>query len=570
MIDAEDAKWHCRTVFPTPIFARFAAGLSLIALSACSALPAQPKPPADPALYPLLMAELAIARGNFPVAAQQYAKWGGQSKDAAQLARATGIVAQAQQPTLTLKLAQRWIALDGRSAQAMRAAANAELSLYRPKAAARHFKAFVDLSHGGPEGALATIDADLDATDNPYAARGIADRLAGYFPRSPAALRLKALRELRADDARSALASFQSASSLSASADLTWALLRAQVLTGEPAAALDQAQRLMATQQGSALRLDYALLLLAARRNDAARAQFALLEAQPQTRAQAQLLAARLDLEEGRLDEAARGFAQLITSGSFIPDSCYYLGLIAERRNDSAGALQLYSRVTGGDNMLPALLRAAGVLRNTGAAVEADELMDRLIEDAPNRAPQIIVARARLYDAGNESKRALKILEAGMVQYPDSVELRYARASTLEALGRVSEAVAQLESVWRLRREDPAAQNALGYTLADHSLQLARARRLIEQAHAAAPQSAAIGDSLGWVLFRQGHAPQALPYLNAALAAEDDAEIAAHLGEVLWSLGRKDEAERIWSQAAKSDPDDKLLRATAARLGAKS
>ena len=92
------------------------------------------------------------------------------------------------------------------------------------------------------------------------------------------------------------------------------------------------------------------------------------------------------------------------------------------------------------------------------------------------------------------------------------------------------------------------------------------ARRLIEQAYAAAPKNAAILDSLGWVLFRQGHGEQALPYLNEAYADEHDGDIAAHLGEVLWRLGRRSDAERIWSEASRADSDNPLLKSTQLRL----
>jgi predicted negative regulator of RcsB-dependent stress response len=104
--------------------------------------------------------------------------------------------------------------------------------------------------------------------------------------------------------------------------------------------------------------------------------------------------------------------------------------------------------------------------------------------------------------------------------------------------------------------------------LADNNRQLKVARKLIEQAYAAAPKSAAIMDSLGWVLFRQGHGDQALGYLNAAYADDRGSDIAAHLGEVLWRLGRRADAERIWSEASKTGADSHLLKATRLRLHA--
>ena len=126
----------------------------------------------------------------------------------------------------------------------------------------------------------------------------------------------------------------------------------------------------------------------------------------------------------------------------------------------------------------------------------------------------------------------------------------------------------ELKEVLKSRPDDPAAMNAYGYTLADHNRELAHARTLIERAYAAAPKNAAILDSLGWVLFRQGHGEQALPYLTAAYADDRGGDIAAHLGEVMWQLGRRADAERIWSEASETDSDNHLLNATRQRLHA--
>jgi Tfp pilus assembly protein PilF len=153
-----------------------------------------------------------------------------------------------------------------------------------------------------------------------------------------------------------------------------------------------------------------------------------------------------------------------------------------------------------------------------------------------------------------------------MQQYPDSVELRYAAASVYEEQGQVSAALHELSLVLKARPGDPAAMNALGFTLADHDQELARARKLIERAHDAAPRNAAILDSLGWVLYRQGRAEQALPYLNTAYSDDRGGDIAAHLGEVLWKLGQHDEAQRIWSEAGAIDPDNTLLKTTQQRF----
>jgi Tfp pilus assembly protein PilF len=160
------------------------------------------------------------------------------------------------------------------------------------------------------------------------------------------------------------------------------------------------------------------------------------------------------------------------------------------------------------------------------------------------------------------------VLDRGAAEYPDNVDIRYAIASTFDEQGKVKAALRELKEVLKARPDDPAALNAYGYTLADHNRELGRARALIERAHAAAPKNAAILDSLGWVLYRQGHGEQALPYLSAAFADDRGADIGAHLGEVLWQLGRRADAERIWTEASANDTDNRALNATRQRLHA--
>jgi Tfp pilus assembly protein PilF len=244
--------------------------------------------------------------------------------------------------------------------------------------------------------------------------------------------------------------------------------------------------------------------------------------------------------------------------------------LIAERGGDFERALRLYAQVQSGDNALAALLRACSILNTHGAAPAAEELLDHLIEDEPQRAPEIVAARARIYAEAGDSQQAIEVLDRAVQQYPDSVDIRYAIASEYEERGQVAAALAELERVLKSRPDDPAALNAYGYTLADHKRELKRARTLIERAYSMAPKNAAILDSLGWVLFRQGRSDQALPYLSAAYADDRGGDIAAHLGEVMWQLGRRGDADRIWTEAQKADAGNRLLNATRQRLHAAS
>jgi len=117
-----------------------------------------------------------------------------------------------------------------------------------------------------------------------------------------------------------------------------------------------------------------------------------------------------------------------------------------------------------------------------------------------------------------------------------------------------------------LKPDSAQAYNALGYSLADRNLRLEEAAQLIDKALSLTPDDPFILDSKGWLLFRQGKLAAALEALQKAFAQRPDAEIAAHIGEVLWVLGRPNEALAVWREAAKAHPTNEVLAATIKRF----
>ena len=553
-------------MFPTSIFARFAILLSLIAAGGCANIPSNS--PADPqaAVSAVIVAEIAASRNELVLAARQYGVIAAGSDDIAVLERATRLAADAQQPTLALRAARRWIRRDRASANAQLAAGLAALELHEVADSAGFFRAALSLNTGGVDAAFGEFETLFAESDNVYGARQVAELLTAPYAASAGALRFLGIAQANADNAQAAADTFRKYLALTPAQDAVWIRARALAATDKGAEALAVANAQVDAHGDESNRLEHASLLIMLHREGAAQAELESLLDSEESKPRALRLMGQLQLQLGNLDAAEICFTQLLKSGHFVEDTFYFLGRVHERRHQDDDALRSYARVTAGDNVLSAMLHAAALLRRSGAAVEADQLLDGLIADAPTRAPQIISARAQLYADAHENLRALQSLDAGIAEYPDSVDLRYKRAEILEQTQRFDAALAELSALERRRPNDPAAMNALGYTLADHSLQLRRARSLIERAFAQAPQNAAIRDSLGWVLFRQGLGEQALPHLTAAFASDRGAETGAHLGEVLWILNQRAQARGVWEKARAVDPDDRVLRATLARL----
>jgi tetratricopeptide (TPR) repeat protein len=550
-------------------------GLGVLALSACAGTHTKADGQAAPQSFYTVTGELALARQEPRVAALQYAAAAAHETDPEILKRATEVTAETLQPSLMAGVAARWLNVDPKSLDAQRAAARAALALDRVDEAAAHYRIVLMNSPAGVDAEFADVETDLGSDENVFGAHQLADRLASFFPTSPSALRIQGIAAMRADDPAAAVHSLSGALAIEAAGkasgrpthkELAQTLLRARIMAGDVEEPLRTTKALLDADASPTNRFNYAALLMTAQRLPEATEQLEALARNAESTAVALRLLGLIDFQQGHLDAASARFRQLLTAGKFADDAFYYLAMIADRNGDPERALRFFSQVQNGENVVPALLRAATLLHKHGAPSAAEELLDRLMEDEPQRAPEILTARARMYAQSSDLTKAFAVLEKGATEYPDSVALRYAAASVYEEQGQVSAALRELTLVVKARPNDPAAMNALGFTLADHTKKLSQARRLIERAHAAAPRNPAILDSLGWVNFRQGRANEALPYLRAAYADDPDGDIAAHLGEVLWQLGSKQEAQRIWSEASAMDADNPLLKSTRHRL----
>jgi len=246
------------------------------------------------------------------------------------------------------------------------------------------------------------------------------------------------------------------------------------------------------------------------------------------------------------------------------------LGKIAEYLKRHAEAVDWYLSVPGGEERAEARLRAASAQYELGqtdkafAGVHAIQ-SDAMIDDEARRDAYLLEAELR--QRGNDLPGELDALARGLAAYPDENALLYARALAWERRDDVPRAEADLRKILVTEPENVAALNALGYTLADRTARYQEALELIDRARVAEPDNAAIVDSYGWVLYRLGRNEEALVQLRRAWTLAKDPEIAAHVGEVLWVLGRKDEARRFFDEARKLDPENRALQRVIEKYG---
>jgi len=253
------------------------------------------------------------------------------------------------------------------------------------------------------------------------------------------------------------------------------------------------------------------------------------------------------------------------------PERRLLLGQVAEMLERHAEALEWYRSVPGGEARWSARLREANVLHELDRADEAYTALrglqsDATVDDGTRRDAYLLEAELRQKDG--QLQEELDAFARGLAAYPDEPAILYSRALTWERRDDIPRAEADFRRILVAEPDNVNALNALGYTLADRTTRYAEALEMIDRARAAEPDSAAIIDSYGWVLYRLGRLEEALVELRRAYALQKDPEIASHLGEVLWMLGRKDEARRYFDEARRLDPENRSLKRALEKTGA--
>ena len=243
-----------------------------------------------------------------------------------------------------------------------------------------------------------------------------------------------------------------------------------------------------------------------------------------------------------------------------------YLAQIAEETGRYQEAIERYKAVPEGERAWLAKLRVASMMAKQGNMSGARRYLADLPAVTIDQRIQVRQAESQLLRDANDYAGALAVLTQALKEHPDSPELLYDAAMVAEKLDRIDVAEQQLRRVVELKPDDPQALNALGYTLVDRTTRYEEGYALIEKALKLAPNDSFILDSMGWALFRLGRYGEAETYLRRAFKARPDAEIAAHLGEVLWAKGDRTGAQEVWQSQLKTTPDNPVLLETVRRL----
>lgn len=326
------------------------------------------------------------------------------------------------------------------------------------------------------------------------------------------------------------------------------------------------------------LRMAYARVLLDAQRYGEATQQTQLLVNQHPDRADGWLVLGSLQLQDNLLDAADRSLQRFLPLAQKLPQeernralAQAYLGLaqIAEKRRNFTAAEGWLAKIDKAQDLMAAQSRRASILAKQGKLPEARQMIRSLPERDPSDARLKLLAEVQLLRDNKQYPLAYDLLGKAIAANPEDADLMYDQALLAEKTGALDDMERLLRRVIALKPDFQHAYNALGYSLAERNVRLPEARQLIKKALEITPGDPFITDSLGWVEFRMGNLPEAARVLEQAYKAKPDAEIAAHLGEVLWAMGQKEKATNIWKEGMLLNSDNETLRQTLQRLRVK-
>jgi tetratricopeptide (TPR) repeat protein len=519
-------------------------------------------------LYSIMVAELAGDRQRYDIALRNYVQQAHQTRDKQIAARATRIARFLGTRQVTLNAALFWLELEPNNEEAQVVAAT---ELAQAGRLSESIKLAKNLSESDIDSLFLSIASRAEQGTDTQRENLIKEytELLEIHPEKPELIIGKGLLLAQSGSVEEAL-------------QLAQDILKDDP-TNVPAARLetnilrdlnrnDEAKKRLSKMLerdplNLSLRLHYARLLT---HDDieGSREQFQILNEQKPGDPDLMLSLALLNQELGYYVQAKELYNQLIHTPNRSSSAHFYLGEIASAEGDPDTALEHYQQVSAGQDFMAAVDRSSDILLNQNRLEEFNDRFNKLRTDFPQQEERLYLSQSNLLVRHGQLSDAVNILTEGLTFHSQSSSLLYARAMANEQQDLIDLTEEDLRTILHYDTTNATALNALGYTLADRTERFDEAFELISEAFALQPNDPAIIDSMGWVHYRLGNYQEAITHLREAMNAFPDHEIAAHLGEVLWVVGEKKEAEEIWQEGLRINPESDIIPGVIERLKA--
>ncbi|HEX2585032.1 MAG TPA: tetratricopeptide repeat protein [Steroidobacteraceae bacterium] len=506
-------------------------------------------------------AKKALDAGQFVEAAHWY-EMAAQRSDDEELAREATISAYDHaQWRAAIRSAQRWLQINTTSQDAHQLAALAAIRVWDIDTAVDHLQSLLESAYISPGSGFLQLLPKLQEADASASLAAIKKIVTKYDDVAEAHYVIAKLASQTANQALM-LQEAKRASELAPYwplAGITYA--RAQLAGGQVEQALLTVRTSYDNDKTVATGAEYADLLIEAGKVEEALQLLKELEKMPGEVGPALLLLAQLELQTGDYQSGFDHYSRLINSGAYTSEAMYGMAQISERAGAIDNARQLYARVQEGEYSTISQIRLAQLVRQQDGIDAALALLKQYGDGNPDKFMDMLRARAELLIASGDNKNAMALYDHSIATYPDETSLKLARAFLLVKLGNVDEAIQVMQKLAVERPDDPIVLNALGYTIVDRGRDVRQGQNYVQRALQYSPDSGAVLDSMGWAEFKLGHPAVALDYLQRAVKRTVDADLDFHLGEVLWSMKRYDDAVLAWQIGLKHAPKhDQILQ----------
>lgn len=519
-------------------------------------------------VFSYLVGEIGAHRGELDLAFNHYLHAAVLAKDAYAAERATRIAMHIRDRAKALRAVRRWVELAPNAITARQTAALLLLRDGQPDPAFEQLQALIKIAGArGQDGYLQAARIFVRESDKAPSLL-LMRRLVEQQPDNAKAYYALALLQVAAEDLAGAEKSLRTSHEF----DSQWPqpvvllsrTLAAQQRQEEALVVLERAVRRQPDE--AVLRTSYARMLVDLKRYEEALNQFQRLHEQAPDDNEVLYALGMLAIQNERWDEAREAWQHLRGDRQRSTEATYFLAQVEELSGNKILAMGLYAAVDEGKLRTDAALRLAQLKVDAGQLADARDILQQARVLDPDRAVEIYLTEAQLLQEQQERELALDTYRVALSAHPGDLDLLYNRALYAAELDRIDWLERDLKQVLSLDPDHADALNALGYTLADQTDRYEEAFVYVSRAYKLKPDSAAILDSMGWVYYRLGEHDKALEYLRQALAKMKDSEIAAHLGEVLWVTGEREQAQKVWQDALSADPESDEVRSVMERL----
>lgn len=520
--------------------------------------------------YDILLGEFAGQRGDLETAVSALSRAARNTRDPRLAERATHAALYAKDYEAATITARLWVELRPESLKSRQTLATVLLERNEPLEAQAHLEKVLQLASANKDfdRVILRIAGLLSRQSNRPAAFAVMESLALKYPKNPQVFLALAHLGVRAGDLERAQPAIDKALSLKPDWEEA-ALYKARILIGrnETEAVQQFYEAFLDEHEGaSKLRLNYARFLVDHKQWQLAHKQFKHVVRDAPDDAEAIFAVGLLSVQAERYKEAEKYLQMNLKLQPKNDQARLYLGQVAEKRKNFASAAKWYGQVRDAKHYFEAQTRLGVMMARQGHLAEARKHLHEIETENEKQKMQLILAEEQILREAKAYHEALKVLNVAIAALPEHTDLRYARALVAEKLDMIPLSESDLRTILKKDPKNVHALNALGYTLADRTDRLEEAKKLIEKALKQKPDDAFVLDSLGWVHYRMGDYQKAIELLNTALSVRNDAEISAHLGEVLWVIGEYSEARSVWERALSRSPESESLQGVIKRF----